>query len=148
MSRKSAPLRHQPPADLFSYAGPPNGDYVRYVDRLMAWAEQEQARVAASAMFLAQPTAGGSGRRAAEAAPQGAAEVSQTAAEAWKAASAGGAEVAARLASKKPGRAGTVALLVFFVVLFIFAPDMAPLAIVLWVVWWVRRWLRSVSGKA
>lgn len=122
MSRKSAPLRHQPPADLFSYAGPPNGDYVRYVDRLMAWAEQEQARVAASATLLAQPTAGGSGRRA--------------------------AEVAARLASKKPGRAGTVALLVFFVVLFIFAPDMAPLAIVLWVVWWVRRWLRSVSGKA
>src|SRR5574344_2231032 len=49
MTRPPAPPRHLPPAELFSYDGPPQGDYVRYVEQLMAWAEREHARSAASA---------------------------------------------------------------------------------------------------
>lgn len=39
-----------PKPNYQDFSGPPNGDYVRYVEGLMAWAEQEQERLRLKAL--------------------------------------------------------------------------------------------------
>lgn len=148
MTEKTALPRSQPPTDLFSYEGPPQGDYVRYVDRLMAWAEQEQARTSAA---LALPQ-GQPAQNAQE-------ELLRRVAELQQRAAAGKSKPvdepappskprATTITTTKPKGATNIAWMVFFVALLILAPGFAPLVIVLWVLWKVRRWWRSVAAKA
>lgn len=167
MTRPPAPPRHLPPAELFSYDGPPQGDYVRYVEQLMAWAEREHARSAASAAPSAsasiapQPGARPPGAvplRADAASATGAVAPQNSVADIVRQVSARLQEQAAQRArplpsgskarTQKPTKAApaTIVFMLALVALFIFVPDLAPLAIVLWVVWSVFRLLRAVNG--
>lgn len=145
MTEKTALPRSQPPTDLFSYEGPPQGDYVRYVDRLMAWAEQEQARTNA-ALALPQVEAA---HNAQEELLRRVAELQErTAAGKRKPVDEPAPTSKPRTTVAKPKGAANIAWMVFFVALLILAPGFAPLVIVLWVLWKVRRWWRSVAAKA
>ncbi len=64
MNQPASGLRHQPPPALADYSGPPNGDYVRYVEQLMQWSEQEHRRTGGFALPTAQPHAGQVGAKA------------------------------------------------------------------------------------
>lgn len=146
MTEKTALPRSQPPTDLFSYEGPPQGDYVRYVDRLMAWAEQEQARTSAA---LALPQGVEAARNAQEELLRRVAELQQRAAAGKRKPVDEPAPISKpRTTVAKPKGAVNIAWMVFFVALLILAPGFAPLVIVLWVLWKVRRWWRSVAAKA
>ena len=167
MTRPPAPPRHLPPAELFSYDGPPQGDYVRYVEQLMAWAEREHARSAASTA----PSASASIAPQSGARPPGAVPLRADAASATGAVAPQNSvadivrQVSARLqeqaaqrarplpsgskaSAQKPTKAApaTIVFILALVALFIFVPDLAPLAIVLWVVWNIFRLLRAVNG--
>ena len=169
MTRPPAPPRHLPPPELFSYDGPPQGDYVRYVEQLMAWAEREHARSAASTA----PSASASIAPQSGARPPGAVPLRADAASATGAVAPQNSvadivrQVSARLqeqaqaaqraptptrrdtsSAKKPTKAApvTIVFMLALVALFIFVPDLAPLAIVLWVVWNIFRLLRAVNG--
>lgn len=168
MTRPPAPPRHLPPPELFSYDGPPQGDYVRYVEQLMAWAEREHARSAASVA----PSASASIVPQSGARPPGAVPLRADAASATGAVVPPSSvadivrQVSARLQEQaqaaqrvrlpsgskarthKPTKAApaTIVFILALVALFIFVPDLAPLAIVLWVVWNIFRLLRAVNG--
>lgn len=148
MTEKTALPRSQPPTDLFSYEGPPQGDYVRYVDRLMAWAEQEQARTNA-ALVLPQVEAA---HNAQEELLRRVAELQQRAAAGKRKPVDEPAPISkprtTTITTTKPKGATNIAWMVFFVALLILAPGFAPLVIVLWVLWKVRSWWRSVAAKA
>lgn len=168
MTRPPAPPRHLPPAELFSYDGPPQGDYVRYVEQLMAWAEREHARSAASAApsasasIVPQPGARPPGAvplRADAASATGAVAPPNSVADIVRQVSARLQEQAqaaqrvrlpsgSKARTQKPTKAApaTIVFMLALVALFIFVPDLAPLAIVLWVVWNIFRLLRSVNG--
>ena len=64
MNQPASGLRHQPPPALADYSGPPNGDYVRYVEQLMQWSEQEHRRTGGFTLPTAQPHAGQVGAKA------------------------------------------------------------------------------------
>lgn len=167
MTRPPAPPRHLPPAELFSYDGPPQGDYVRYVEQLMAWAEREHARSAAStapsasASIVPQSGARPPGAvplRADAASAAGAVALPNSVADIVRQVSARLQEQAAQRARLLPSGSkastfkptqvapATIVFMLALVALFIFLPDLAPLAIVLWVVWSVFRLLRGVNG--
>lgn len=154
MNQPASGLRHQPPPALADYSGPPNGDYVRYVEQLMQWSEQEHRRTGGFAMLTAQPHAGQVGAKAS--APTKAAskkeskkeevvrQVTQMLAQS-KAASAGQDKPGLPAASMK------VPSIVFGMVLLgllVLKAEWIPLAIVLWVVWNVRRLLRSAKAAS
>lgn len=154
MNQPASGLRHQPPPALADYSGPPNGDYVRYVEQLMQWSEQEHRRTGGFAMLTAQPHAGQVGAKASAATKAASKkeskkeevvrQVTQMLAQS-KAASAGQDKPGLPAASMK------VPSIVFGMVLLgllVLKAEWIPLAIVLWVVWNVRRLLRSAKAAS
>ena len=148
MNQPASGLRHQPPPALADYSGPPNGDYVRYVEQLMQWSEQEHRRTGGFALPTAQPHAGQVGAKASAATKAASKkeevvrQVTQMLAQS-KAASAGQGKPGLPAASMK------VPSIVFGMVLLgllVLKAEWIPLAIVLWVVWNVRRLLRSAKA--
>ena len=148
MNQPASGLRHQPPPALADYSGPPNGDYVRYVEQLMQWSEQEHRRTGGFALPTAQPHAGQVGAKASAATKAASKkeevvrQVTQMLAQS-KAASAGQDKPSLPAASMK------VPSIVFGMVLLgllVLKAEWIPLAIVLWVVWNVRRLLRSAKA--
>lgn len=148
MNQPASGLRHQPPPALADYSGPPNGDYVRYVEQLMQWSEQEHRRTGGFALPTAQPHAGQVGAKASAATKAASKkeevvrQVTQMLAQS-KAASAGQDKPGLPTASMK------VPSIVFGMVLLgllVLKAEWIPLAIVLWVVWNVRRLLRSAKA--
>lgn len=154
MNQPASGLRHQPPPALADYSGPPNGDYVRYVEQLMQWSEQEHRRTGGFALPTAQPHAGQVGAKASAATKAASKkeskkeevvrQVTQMLAQS-KAASAGQDKPGLPAASMK------VPSIVFGMVLLgllVLKAEWIPLAIVLWVVWNVRRLLRSAKAAS
>lgn len=150
MNQPASGLRHQPPPALADYSGPPNGDYVRYVEQLMQWSEQEHRRTGGFALPTAQPHAGQVGAKASAATKAASKkeevvrQVTQMLAQS-KAASAGQGKPGLPAASMK------VPSIVFGMVLLgllVLKAEWIPLAIVLWVVWNVRRLLRSAKAAS
>lgn len=154
MNQPASGLRHQPPPALADYSGPPNGDYVRYVEQLMQWSEQEHRRTGGFTLPTAQPHAGQVGAKASAATKAASKkeskkeevvrQVTQMLAQS-KAASAGQDKPGLPAASMK------VPSIVFGMVLLgllVFKAEWIPLAIVLWVVWNVRRLLRSAKAAS
>lgn len=154
MNQPASGLRHQPPPALADYSGPPNGDYVRYVEQLMQWSEQEHRRTGGFALPTAQPHAGQVGTKASAATKAASKkeskkeevvrQVTQMLAQS-KAASAGQGKPGLPAASMK------VPSIVFGMVLLgllVLKAEWIPLAIVLWVVWNVRRLLRSAKAAS
>lgn len=150
MNQPASGLRHQPPPALADYSGPPNGDYVRYVEQLMQWSEQEHRRTGGFALPTAQPHAGQVGAKASAATKAASKkeevvrQVTQMLAQS-KAASAGQDKPSLPAASMK------VPSIVFGMVLLgllVLKAEWIPLAIVLWVVWNVRRLLRSAKAAS
>ena len=148
MNQPASGLRHQPPPALADYSGPPNGDYVRYVEQLMQWSEQEHRRTGGFTLPTAQPHAGQVGAKASAATKAASKkeevvrQVTQMLAQS-KAASAGQGKPGLPAASMK------VPSIVFGMVLLgllVLKAEWIPLAIVLWVVWNVRRLLRSAKA--
>ena len=152
MNQPASGLRHQPPPALADYSGPPNGDYVRYVEQLMQWSEQEHRRTGGFTLPTAQPHAGQVGAKASAATKAASKkeskkeevvrQVTQMLAQS-KAASAGQDKPGLPAASMK------VPSIVFGMVLLgllVLKAEWIPLAIVLWVVWNVRRLLRSAKA--
>ena len=145
MSKKTpSDLRHLPPPALTDYSGPPDGDYVRYVERLMAWAEQEHVRTGGFALSNAASTT---------AAPKAAAPkaddiVRQVSAMLEKEAKiAAPRQKAAAAKALQPSKAASFLFGLALLAAFIFKPEFIPLAIVLWVVLGVRRALRAAKAK-
>lgn len=150
MNQPASGLRHQPPPALADYSGPPNGDYVRYVEQLMQWSEQEHRRTGGFTLPTAQPHAGQVGAKASAATKAASKkeevvrQVTQMLAQS-KAASAGQGKPGLPAASMK------VPSIVFGMVLLgllVLKAEWIPLAIVLWVVWNVRRLLRSAKAAS
>lgn len=150
MNQPASGLRHQPPPALADYSGPPNGDYVRYVEQLMQWSEQEHRRTGGFTLPTAQPHAGQVGAKASAATKAASKkeevvrQVTQMLAQS-KAASAGQDKPSLPAASMK------VPSIVFGMVLLgllVLKAEWIPLAIVLWVVWNVRRLLRSAKAAS
>lgn len=154
MNQPASGLRHQPPPALADYSGPPNGDYVRYVEQLMQWSEQEHRRTGGFTLPTAQPHAGQVGAKASAATKAASKkeskkeevvrQVTQMLAQS-KAASAGQDKPGLPAASMK------VPSIVFGMVLLgllVLKAEWIPLAIVLWVVWNVRRLLRSAKAAS
>lgn len=154
MNQPASGLRHQPPPALADYSGPPNGDYVRYVEQLMQWSEQEHRRTGGFALPTAQPHAGQVGVKASAATKAASKkeskkeevvrQVTHMLAQS-KAASAGQGKPGLPAASMK------VPSIVFGMVLLgllVLKAEWIPLAIVLWVVWNVRRLLRSAKAAS
>lgn len=150
MNQPASGLRHQPPPALADYSGPPNGDYVRYVEQLMQWSEQEHRRTGGFTLPTVQPHAGQVGAKASAATKAASKkeevvrQVTQMLAQS-KAASAGQDKPGLPAASMK------VPSIVFGMVLLgllVFKAEWIPLAIVLWVVWNVRRLLRSAKAAS
>ena len=154
MNQPASGLRHQPPPALADYSGPPNGDYVRYVEQLMQWSEQEHRRTGGFTLPTAQPHAGQVGVKASAATKAASKkeskkeevvrQVTQMLAQS-KAASAGQDKPGLPAASMK------VPSIVFGMVLLgllVLKAEWIPLAIVLWVVWNVRRLLRSAKAAS
>jgi len=145
MSKKTpSDLRHLPPPALTDYSGPPDGDYVRYVERLMAWAEQEHVRTGGFALSNAASTT---------AAPKAAAPkaddiVRQVSAMLEKETKiAAPRQKAAAAKALQPSKAASFLFGLALLAAFIFKPEFIPLAIVLWVVLGVRRALRAAKAK-
>lgn len=154
MNQPASGLRHQPPPALADYSGPPNGDYVRYVEQLMQWSEQEHRRTGGFALPTAQPHTGQVGTKA-SAATKAASKKESKKEEVVR-------QVTHMLAQSKTASAGQdkpglpaasmkVPSIVFGMVLLgllVFKAEWIPLAIVLWVVWNVRRLLRSAKAAS
>lgn len=161
-----------PRPDFKDFSGPPDGDYVRYVDGLMRWAleEQERQRLTAlgdkaAARSLHDSHWGRSGeqpgmvrgvdeqpgsvetpmerlKRKAQAKTEKLQQQAQTTLR------KAGATQNKSLA--KPAQMSILAMLVGFVLAAIFAPGLLPVVIVAWVVFNVFRAVRAASrsGKS
>lgn len=147
MSKKTpSDLRHLPPPALTDYSGPPDGDYVRYVERLMAWAEQEHVRTGGFAL----PNVIDTTAAQKVAAPKAADIVRQVSAMLEKNGPAQPGTSKNRPAAKSTAPRQKAASFLFGLALlaaFIFKPEFIPLAIGLWVVLGVRRALRAAKAK-
>lgn len=147
-------LRRLPPPALTDYSGPPDGDYVRYVQRLMAWAEQEYARTSSFALpNVTNTTITTTAPRAA--APKAADIVRQVSAMLEKNGpaqrSSSKKRPAVKVATPPQKAAATKAASFLFGLAFlaalIFKPQWLPLVFGLWVVLGVRRALQSAKAK-
>lgn len=158
MSKKTpSDLRHLPPPALTDYSGPPDGDYVRYVERLMAWAEQEHARTGGFALSnvtntTAAPKAAAS--KAADIVRQVSAMLekngpAQPGAGKKRPAvkTAAPRQKAAAAKALQPSKVASFLFGLAFLAAFIFKPEFIPLAIGLWVVLGVRRALQAAKAK-
>ncbi len=155
------PPRHLPPPDLFSYQGPPNGDYVRYVEQLMAWAEQEHARTgtyvlpttgvtaAAPITSVAQLKNSPSTRGQTGSAAQGdvVRQVMQMLEQSAKPPASTGAAAKTKQAAKRGGGVANVVFVAAMVAAVFYLEDAIPLVIIGFVIWNVVRLLRSVNRK-
>lgn len=166
MNQPASGLRHQPPPALADYSGPPNGDYVRYVEQLMQWSEQEHRRTGGFALPAAQPHAGQVGAKASAATKAASKkeskkeevvrQVTQMLAQSNTTTSGKkrGAFNPPTAGQDKPGLPAAsmkVPSIVFGMVLLgllVLKAEWIPLAIVLWVVWNVRRLLRSAKAAS
>ncbi|HRN32313.1 MAG TPA: hypothetical protein PLX52_09090 [Comamonas denitrificans] len=162
MNQPASGLRHQPPPALADYSGPPNGDYVRYVEQLMQWSEQEHRRTGGFTLPTAQPHAGQVGAKASAATKAASKkeevvrQVTQMLAQSNSTTSGKkrGAFNPPTAGQDKPGLPAAsmkVPSIVFGMVLLgllVLKAEWIPLAIVLWVVWNVRRLLRSAKAAS
>lgn len=118
--------------DLNHYGEPPGGDYVRYVERLLAGAERRRRTAAATAAAMVPgPAAASRGARGrasqpAVATPVATRQASRPAPEAVPS-GMGGAAVWRRLAAAPAWRAGLVLAWLVVVVLAFLAPALLPL---------------------
>lgn len=156
MNQPTSGLRHQPPPALADYSGPPNGDYVRYVDQLMEWSEKEHRRTGGFTLPTTPPGGPGAPPITQPAKPQDIVRQVTDMLEQSKTAPMGKKTGAVHRPAGAQGQSGpamvsmkTLTILFGMVLLglFIFKAELAPLAIVLWVVWNVRRLLRSANKK-
>ncbi|MGN1057151.1 MAG: hypothetical protein ACI4QS_10610 [Comamonas sp.] len=144
------PQRHTPrasrwlsakPPNFQDFAGPPDGDYVRYVEGLLAWSAQEQERQRlqarrspVSSMATAALTDGQWGRAPGK---EALSEPGRTAAPspAWR----------SKLAAARALPLGV--LMLGMVAAGVFAPALLPVLIIGWVVLNVIRAVRAASAQ-
>ena len=142
------------------FSGPPDGDYVRYVEDLMAWAEHEQQRQRLRALgekSALQSSEQEWGRTPAQPVPKPASTAASTTepgsvesavARFQRKAQRLQQQAQAQSTSKNKPQAsslGWVLLIPMLVVAGIFAPDLLPVVIVLWVVFNVIQTVRKAS---
>lgn len=150
MNQPASGLRHQPPPALADYSGPPNGDYVRYVEQLMQWSEQEHRRTGGFALPTAQPHAGQVGAKA-SAATKAASKKEEVVRQVTQMLAQSNTTSAGQDKPGLPAASMKVPSIVFGMVLLgllVLKAEWIPLAIVLWVVWNVRRLLRSAKAAS
>ena len=153
MSKKTpSDLRHLPPPALTDYSGPPDGDYVRYVERLMAWAEQEHVRTGGFALSnaastTAAPKAGDIVRKVSAMLDKNGPAQPGASKKRPEAKIAAPRQKAAAAKALQPSKAASFLFGLALLAAFIFKPEFIPLAIGLWVVLGVRRALRAAKAK-
>lgn len=173
--KTSGPLRlfSAPKPNYADYNGPPDGDYVRYVEDLMAWSAQEQERQRLQALGTkhrgaADRTPDSQWGRSASVSPAASADRAQGAgqpgsvdsavvrlkrkaqAAQWQQQAATAAQrgnTASSNKAKAPANAASswVLFIAMLIAVSIFATDWLPIVIMAWVVWNVIRAVRAAS---
>lgn len=161
---KKAGASAVPQPNFRDFSGPPNGDYVRYVDALMQWALQEQAHARLKALGEQAGNQSDSYWGRVSAKPQVITQLSaqqpggDTPIDRWKRKAQAAAKLAASghtalakpKAKTKPKQNPLLVLMAvaIFALVGFFASPLLPVVIIGWVVFNVIRAVRAASASA